>query len=243
MTRQNDISENLNHWDYIDRYSTWMYHVYQNYVGKRIFDVGAGIGRMVSYYIDRAEKVVATDIFQEQVDYMNQKFSQYSYFCAQNVDILESDLSAHERQFDTVICINVLEHLSDDYLAVKKMNSLVATGGHIIILVPAWQKLYCDLDKNVSHYRRYDPGRLEDIAHSCDLQIVKHHYFNRLGVIPYWIKGHKKVKKDESFSSSLNESNSKIYNFASRVLEPIEKKFPPKKGLTEVIILKKTNAD
>lgn len=108
-------------------------------------------------------------------------------------------------------------------------------------MVPALQKLYCDLDKNVSHYRRYNPGRLLDIAKKNDLKIIKHHYFNALGIIPYWIKGRKIVKKNESFSSSLNYSNSKIYNLASCFLEPIEKLLPPKLGLTEVMILQKSN--
>ena len=119
------------------------------------------------------------------------------------------------------------------------MKSLLEVGGYMVLLVPAWQKLYCDLDRNVSHYRRYNPGRLEDIANSNNLRIIKHHYFNRFGVIPYWLKGRKKHKKNESFSSSLNEYNSRLYNFASLILEPIERRFPPKKGLTEVIILEK----
>ena len=68
---QNELSENLSHWNYINRYSDWMYRTYAKYVGKNIFDVGAGMGSMVSYYLPDAEKVVATDIFQGQVDYMN----------------------------------------------------------------------------------------------------------------------------------------------------------------------------
>lgn len=46
---QNNLSENLDNWNYISRYSTWMYHTYEKYVGKRVFDVGAGMGRMVCY--------------------------------------------------------------------------------------------------------------------------------------------------------------------------------------------------
>ena len=243
MRTQNDISENLNHWDYIDRYSTWMFHVYQDYVGKKVFDVGAGMGRMVSYYVDDAEKVVATDIFQHQVDFMNQRFSTHKGFSAKLIDVLESDLSEYKEEFDTVICINVLEHLSDDYQAVKNMASLLEWGGYCILMVPAWQRLYCDLDINVGHYRRYDPGRLEDIAKKNHLKIIKHHYYNMPGIIPYWIKGRKKADKDESFSSSLNESNSKIYNLASSILEPIERRFPPKVGLTEVMIVRKVHED
>jgi len=233
------LSENLSNWDYIENYSAWMYHIYMDYVGTRVFDVGAGMGRMAEYYIDSVKKVVATDIFQNQVDFMNQKFKNYPYFHADLVNILEDDLTKYKGRFDTVICINVLEHLSDDYKAVENMKMLLISGGKIIILVPAFQKLYCYMDKNVSHYRRYDSGRLEDIAEKNELHIIQHCYFNRLGIIPYWLKGRGKNNIKESFSSSLNQSSGRIYNIASVILEPIEKKFPPKRGLSEIIVLQK----
>lgn len=236
---QNKLEDNLNHWDYIDAYSTWMYDTYSDYVGSKIFDVGAGTGRMVSYYIDKASSVVATDIFDSQIEIMNTKFKQYPYFVAKNIDILKNDLSEFAEKFDTVICINVLEHLENDYLAVEKMKSLLIPSGKLIIMVPAWNKLYCDMDANVNHYRRYDPGMLLDIATQNQMKVKKHIYFNMMGIIPYWLKGRKKRKNGESFGTTLNERNSKIYNIASHILEPLEKKFPPKWGLTELIIIEK----
>lgn len=236
---QKNISENLNRWNYIDRYSQWMYNIYSDYVGTSVFDVGAGVGRMVDFYIEDANRVVATDIFQEQVDYMRERFKRYSYFKAEVVNILEDNLTEYKENFDTVICINVLEHLLDDYKAVKNMKYILQSGGMLILMVPAFQKLYCKLDSNVNHYRRYDPGRLLDIAEKSGMVVVKHHYFNMLGIIPYWIKGKSRKGQNESFSLTLNKANSKIYNFAAGVLEPIEKRFSPKFGLTEVIVLKK----
>ena len=106
-------------------------------------------------------------------------------------------------------------------------------------MVPALQKLYCELDRNVSHYRRYDPGRLIDIAEKNRMEVIRHQYFNVLGIIPYWLKGKRNIGKNESFSTSLNKNNSKIYNLASGLLEPIEKHFPPKIGLSEVVVLRK----
>lgn len=234
-----DFYHKLEKWDYIDRYSQWMYRIYSDYVGKRIFDVGAGMGRMVSFYIDKADAILATDINKDQIDSMRRRFADYPNFKAELIDILESDLSEYENQFDTVICINVLEHLSDDYQAVENMKSLLKVNGYLIVFVPAFQKLYSDLDRNVGHFRRYDKGRLYDIAKCKNLRIVKHHYFNMLGIIPYWIKGRKRLSSGESFSTSLNKVNSKLYNLAAIVLEPIEKAFPPKIGLTEVIVLRK----
>lgn len=236
---QNELSDNLNHWDYIGRYSDWMYRTYSKWVGKKIFDVGAGMGRMVPYYLPQAEKIVATDIFQKQVDYMNNKFRDYSVFTAKKVDLLTDNLDEFKQSFDTVLCINVLEHLEDDWQAIKKMYSLLEPGGHLIIMVPAFQKLYCQLDKNVSHYRRYDRNVLKNMASELEMKVAYNGYFNALGIIPYYLKGKRHKGTRGSFSSSLNENNSRIYNFASVVLEPIERCFPPRCGLSEIIIIRK----
>lgn len=236
---QNELSENLSHWNYINRYSDWMYRTYAKYVGKNIFDVGAGMGRMVSYYLPDAEKVVATDIFQGQVDYMNEKFRDYPMFEARKINVLTDNLKEFHESFDTVLCINVLEHLEDDELALKNMYELLVEGGHLIIMVPAFQKLFCQMDTNVSHYRRYDRGVLKEMASKLQCEVVYNGYFNKMGVIPYWLKGKLKKKSNESFSSSLNEYNSKIYNLASLILEPIERRFPPHSGLSELIIIRK----
>lgn len=237
--KQNDLSENLSNWNYISRYSDWMYRKYSSYVGKKIFDVGAGMGRMVSYYLPRAEKVVATDIFQNQVDYMNKHFKNYPAFHAEKIDILEDDLTHYIGDFDTVLCINVLEHLSDDLIAVRKMFDLLDKGGRLIIMVPAFQKLYCQMDKNVSHYRRYDKGVLANIAKQNNYKVIYNGYFNKLGIIPYWLKGKFKKNTTESFSSNLTEGSGRIYNFAARIMEPIEDKFPPRSGLSEIIVIQK----
>lgn len=241
MSSKIDLSDNLDHWNYLDRYSLWMFHIFEAYIGKSVFEVGAGMGRMVDFYVHIPNRIVATDIFQHQVDYMNERYRDVPSFEAERVNILEDDLTMYEGNFDTVICINVLEHLSDDYTAVKRMKSLLDKSGKLILMVPAWQKLYCKMDENVGHFRRYDPGRLNDIAKRCGLNTVKHHYFNMFGIIPYWFKGKSGygANNKESFSTSLNENNSRIYNIASVILEPFERLVLPPIGLTEVIILKK----
>ncbi len=237
--RQNELSNNLSNWKYVNRYSDWMFHKYSDYIGKRIFDVGAGMGRMVSYYLPQAETVIATDIFQKQVDYMNEIFDEFSAFSALKIDILADDLTEYQESFDTVLCINVLEHLDDDELAIKRMYELLCREGHMIIMVPAFQKLFCQMDTNVSHYRRYDRGVLRQMAQKHGYNIVYNGYFNQLGIIPYYLKGKIKKNTSESFSSDLNEYSGKIYNIASSILEPIERKFPPYFGLSELIIIEK----
>lgn len=129
--KQKDISGNLSNWNYISAYSDWMYRSYEKWIGKRVFDVGAGMGRLIKYYIGQCDYAVASDIFEEQVKYMNQMYASYSYFHAEVIDIMRDDLLKFERQFDTVLCINVLEHLEDDKKSVMKMKSLLQSGGGV----------------------------------------------------------------------------------------------------------------
>lgn len=234
---QNNITENLNQWNKISRYSKWMYDVYKMYIGKRVLDIGAGIGTVTGYYIEGVDSCVATELFDNQVAYMNERFKNFEYFHACNFDIMTNEIKQLGEGFDTVICINVLEHIEDHALALRKINSVMSNNGKLIICVPAMSKLYCYMDKNVGHFRRYDKDELKNLAGDCGFQVVDNFYFNLMGIIPYWLKGRLGKDKGGSFSTDLNENNSKLYNFAAAILEPIEKVIRPRGGISEFIIL------
>ena len=235
---QNNITENLNAWNKLDRYSKWIYHMYEKYIGKEVLDIGGGVGTAISFYIDTAERVVATELFENQVNIMNKRFENYQYFKAIQADIMKDDFSAYDK-FDTIILINVLEHIEDDRKALANMKKLLKDSGTIIICVPAMPGLYCYMDKNVGHYRRYTKGELRVKAKRAELQVIEDKYMNFMGILPYWIKG--KLKKDNggSFSTSIDEGESKLYSIATSILEPIERVIKPPIGISEFIILTK----
>lgn len=235
---QNNITENLNAWNKLDRYSKWIYHMYEKYIGKEVLDIGGGVGTAISFYIDKAERVVATELFENQVNIMNKRFENYQYFKAIQADIMKDDFSAYDK-FDTIILINVLEHIEDDRKALANMKKLLKDSGTIIICVPAMPGLYCYMDKNVGHYRRYARGELSQKAKENGLQVIENTYMNFMGIFPYWFKG--KFGKDTggSFSTSIEQGESKLYSVATTILEPIERLFKPHCGISEFIILKK----
>lgn len=238
--KQNDISENLEKWNNLDRYSRWMYHSYKKYIGNRILDIGAGIGNLTRFLIENGECVIGVDIFDKQIEIMNKRFAQHCNFNAINFNFLEDDLEKlRPYKFDTVVCVNVLEHLENDILAIKKMKEILEVNGKIIILVPAWKKLYSYLDKNVGHYRRYDRGELKKLAERCNMSVIQDKYFNFWGILPYYLKGKLVKDKGGSFSTDLKVVDSKFYNVASVILEPIENLLKPPIGLSEIIVLKK----
>lgn len=238
--KQNDISSNLKQWNKLDRYSQWMYHSYERYIGKRVLDVGAGVGNLTKFMLKKCDLVVGVDIFEHQIQIMRKRFKKCSNFKAECRNILEDDIEdLKEYKFDTVVCINVLEHLEDDKEAVMRMKSLLASKGRLVILVPAWQALYSHLDKNVGHHRRYNRGDLKRLATKCQMKVIENKYFNFGGIFPYYLKG--KLSKDRggSFSTDLNGVNSKFYNYMAAFLEPVENKIKPIAGLSEIIIMEK----
>jgi len=127
---QNNLSNNLGKWEQISAYSQWMYSLYKQYIGKRVVDIGCGVGTMTAYYIDGRELVVGIDIFQNQIDLLNERFRDKGNFKAVLLDILSDDTERlKDCQFDTVVCINTLEHLEDDKKALLKMADLICGGG------------------------------------------------------------------------------------------------------------------
>jgi SAM-dependent methyltransferase len=71
------------------------------------------------------------------------------------------DLPA-DQVFDMVCAFEVLEHLEDDAGALASWAPRVRVGGHLLLSVPAWQRMFGPWDKAVGHYRRYSPDELAD---------------------------------------------------------------------------------
>lgn len=235
---QENITDSLKSWSKLDRYSKWIFHLYEKYIGKNVLDIGGGIGTALSFYIDRVERLITTELFDNQVDLMNERFKDYPYFKAIKADIVTDDFSMYNK-FDTIILINVLEHIEDDKRAILRMKELLLDGGKIIVCVPACSRLYCYMDKNVGHYRRYDKGILKKLATEAGLEVLEDKYQNFLGIVPYWLKGRLKGNDKSSFSDTIGEGESKIYALATWLLEPVEKFVRPPVGISEFIILKK----
>lgn len=238
---QENLKNNLEKWDKIDVYSKWIYKQFQEYIGKRVLDIGIGVGNFETFFIDKTDIVVGLDIFQDQLDVVKKRFleKQMELFL---LNIEKDSLSPLMKyKFDTIICINVLEHLEDDLKALNEMKNLIVENGKIVIFVPAFNRLYNQMDKNVGHYRRYDKGMLNILADKAELSVIKQKHFNFFGIFPYYLKG-KRVNSDEdrrSFSTDINEKNSAFINLSTKILSPIESIINIPYGLSEYIVLQK----
>jgi SAM-dependent methyltransferase len=93
------------------------------------------------------------------------------------------------QSFDTVICLNVVEHIQDDAGALRNVWNILDEGGRAIILVPYGPKLYGSLDEVLGHFRRYTEEQLVEVAQRAGFRVEKVLKFNRPGVVAWWLNG------------------------------------------------------
>ena len=216
-------------------YNHWIYDNIQNYIGDDILEVGAGIGNLTDFIMFK-DKLTLVDINKDYIDYLNAKYSfrDKSSFNAFNVDIQNIKLSPlAAKKFDTIICLNILEHLENDGKAVENMSSLLQLGGKLIILVPALKTLYGSMDISFKHLRRYNKKDLESLIHGQNLEIVKFHYMNFLGLLGWFFNGRVLKRKE------LPEKQTKLFDKLVPFLEFIEKIIKPPLGQSLILIVQK----
>lgn len=120
----------------IPRFNRWMGQVIRPYVGDRVLEVGAGLGSLTENLLPRF-RYTATDVSPHYVEQLRRFTQERSYLDVRLLDITESDdfydlLGA----YDTVICLNVLEHIGDHGEAVRNMRAALSDSGRLIVLVP-----------------------------------------------------------------------------------------------------------
>jgi SAM-dependent methyltransferase len=92
-------------------------------------------------------------------------------------------------QFDFIYSSNVLEHIKDHVGVLKNLRSMLAPGGVVLLLVPAHPWLCCELDRGLSHFRRYSKRSLAAAAHRAGLRPVRMRHFNPIGALGWWLNG------------------------------------------------------
>lgn len=170
-------------------YNRWIYEMIAPALGARILDVGCSIGNITQAFLNR-DLVVGIDCLQEAVSTVQERFREYHNFKAHCLDFPKGDLSILKKyDFDTIVALNVIEHIEDDREALHAMYWLLCPGGHVGIVVPALKWLYGTMDEEDNHYRRYSKIELSQKLQEAGFVIETLHYINILGIFGWFING------------------------------------------------------
>jgi SAM-dependent methyltransferase len=206
------------------RYMDWMLSPFRPHLRGNIVEVGIGHG---SYFETLAVlgSYTGIDIDERSIEgarkrYPNGRFAKADILQPSFLDALMPDKA------DSIVAINVLEHIEDDEAAIKNLIEALKPGGMLLISVPALKGLYNDLDRLAGHYRRYCRKDFEHILSALPVRVEKLCYFNPIGGLGWWAN---RFRRHASLNS--DEVNGQIVLFEkyilpiSRLLDPLTRRF------------------
>jgi SAM-dependent methyltransferase len=173
----------------INRFDSWIFDRIAPYIGSRVLEIGCGAGNLTRHLLDR-DLVVGVDISAQNVDAVRNRYAEYSNLHVVVADAADrSILDLRHHQFDTIISLNVLEHIEEDVRALGFARQLLTPGGRLILIVPAHQRLYGTMDTSIGHYRRYSLAGVDSKFAQAGLQVISHRYLNPVGAVGWFVNG------------------------------------------------------
>lgn len=180
----------------LDRYNYWLYQQIESGLGKSVLEVGSGVGNITQFLCSGDREVTATDVVPGYRNILVQKFEGNHRVRIGNFDLTAPPAEEFQSsRFDTVVCLNVLEHIDDDLFALGLMRDVLAPGGKLALLVPAHRALYGNFDRAVGHYRRYEKAELSSKLKETGFVIQELKFFSMLAMLPWFING-RLLKRD-----------------------------------------------
>lgn len=221
-----------------NHFNEWIFKTIQPYCKGKILEIGSGLGNISNYFINSESSIYLSDIRNNYCDILTKKFhDKPNLLGIQNINLVadnfEKIYAEHVNQFDTVFALNVIEHIKDDMLAISNCKKLLKKGGNLIILVPAYQFLYNQFDKELCHYKRYLKKEMIQIFQDNALTIKKSFYFNSLGILGWFASG--RLAKNKTIPSTQMGFYNKIV-FIAKIIDLLLFR---KIGLSTIVIGKK----
>lgn len=169
-----------------DNFNRQVFRAFAPWLSGRVLELGCGTGNFTRLIAEAGHSVTAVDINPAYVAVAGERLASYPRVTVAEMDIREMALS---ETFDTVILLDVLEHIEDDVGLLRDLAARLAPGGRLILKVPAMPSLYCPMDRAIGHYRRYDRRLLEARLAEAGLAPVETGTVNALGILGWWLNG------------------------------------------------------
>jgi SAM-dependent methyltransferase len=172
------------------RFNVWLYSKLSQHVRGSVLEVGSGIGNLSGLILRNADTAVFTDM---EPQYLQALRGTYGHDPRVTVTEFNLDSEAPEavarHRDDTIVAVNVIEHIRDDRALVQRLAALLKPAGKLVVYVPACPFAYGSLDRALGHYRRYTPDTLLAVLESAALVAEPPVYMNLMGLLGWTVNG------------------------------------------------------
>jgi SAM-dependent methyltransferase len=214
-------------------YFAWQARLVLPELGQRVLEVGCGTGNFTQTLLDR-EAVIAIDHEPACVSGLAEHFPGRPNLHARVASPCDQAFRelANLRP-DSIVCLNVLEHIEDDAGALRNMAAILPPGSVIVLLLPAFPALYGPIDRNLEHFRRYSVASLKRLAAGANLTIEKLEYMNLIGFFGWWFNA-RILQRQAQSTSQIAIFDKWVVPLLSR----LESRFPPPFGQSLFAVLR-----
>lgn len=152
------------------------------WLGEHAVEIGSGNGDYASSWAEKGQRLTVTEALESRLSVLRDRFDDNPLIDVQEM-LLPSD---KEATYSAAIAYNVLEHIEDDVAALASMRRLVRVGGHVVVIVPAFEVGMSDFDRKIGHFRRYRTEMVEEKMRAAGLKPVSTRYINFIGLV-MWV--------------------------------------------------------
>ena len=167
-----------------DKAKVWRKYIFfciRKYLKGEILEIGSGIGSFTINYLKYFTNITLTEIDQNNFNFLKNRFKSYK-----KIKIINDLVSNIDKNFDTIIHMNVLEHIQNDKDEINNCLKRINKNGYLIILVPAHNALYSNFDKEIGHIRRYDKSFFNSLE-LIDAKMQTLIYLDSMGYFLYYL--------------------------------------------------------
>lgn len=194
------------------RFNQWMFQSIQPFIqAGEILEIGSGIGNISRFFLEKNYPIYLSDIRSHYCQALSEQYAGHPTLKGiSQIDLVAPDFEASYPallgRFANIYSLNVIEHIEDDYQAIRNCAKLLKPKGKLIILVPAYPWLYNRFDKELYHYRRYTHEMMASCFETGGFNITDSFHLNAVGILGWFVSGallrHKTIP---SYQMSLYE--------------------------------------
>lgn len=156
----------------------------RQYLGAEVLEVGAGIGATTEILVTEQQKHwVCLEPDNSLAEEIVKKISEKKLPSICEARVGEVSHLADEERFDSVVYIDVLEHIENDKAEISRAAKHIRPGGHLVVLSPAHEFLYTPFDKAIGHFRRYSKSKINNLVDGTGLKPVRSIYLDSVGTV------------------------------------------------------------
>ena len=226
----------LNNMTGTPQYLSWLARALRPHLGDTVLELGAGIGNVTARVMGRRLHYTAAEKDPLYLHALHNRFLR-----TPNVTVLKldpenpADFENRNEQFDTVLCINVLEYVDDCAALLESVHHVLKPEGSVVILVPQGKAILGTIDATLGHRRRFDRHDLCGLLERNGFTVAGTHELNKIGSVAWGLYGRLLRRKHISkFTLKLFDKTVWFWRLIDGLL--------PWRGLTLIAVAKPTGA-